>query len=109
VDNVSVVFAWENGSVSGDMYASALVRALSITAAYLECRIFVEHVPRMTSLSSYMADSLTRQSTATADIWSAMVGVASYEPPGVLWDWLKEPCADWDLGLRIVNSLKHQY
>jgi hypothetical protein len=109
VDNVSVVFAWENGSVSGDMYASALVRALSITAAYLECRIFVEHVPRMTSLSSYMADSLTRQSTATADIWSAIVGVASYEPPGVLWDWLKEPCADWDLGMRIVNSLKHQY
>jgi hypothetical protein len=65
VDNVSIVFAWENGSVGGDMYASALIRALSITAAYLECRVFVKHIPRLTLLSTYMADSLTRQSTAT--------------------------------------------
>jgi hypothetical protein len=106
VDNVSVVFAWENGTVVGDMDASALIRTLSITAAYLECRVFVKHIPRLTLLSTYMVDSLTRQSTATADVWSAMVGVASYEPPGVLWDWLKEPRVDWDLGMRIVDSLK---
>jgi hypothetical protein len=106
VDNVSVVFAWENGSVSGDMYASALVRALHITAAFLKCRVFVRHVPRMSSLSSYMADSLTRQSTATAEVWSAVVGADTYGPPAVLWDWLANPYADWELGIRIVNSLK---
>jgi hypothetical protein len=106
VDNVSVVFAWENGSVSGDMYALVLIRALSITVAFLECRIFVQHVPRLTSLSSYMADSLTRQSTATAEVWSAVVGATVYGPPPVLWDWRKNPRVDWDLGLRIVNYLK---
>ena len=106
VDNVSVVFAWENGSVSGDMYASALVRALNITAAFLKCRIFVRHIPRLSTLSSYMADNLTRQSTATAEVWSAVVGASVYEPPAVLWDWLRNPSVDWDLGIRIVNYLK---
>jgi hypothetical protein len=106
VDNVSVVFAWENGSVSGDMYASALVRALNITAAFLKCRIFVRHIPRLSTLSSYMADNLTRQSTATAEVWSAVVGASVHEPPAVLWDRLKNPSIDWDLGIRIVNYLK---
>jgi hypothetical protein len=106
VDNVSVVFAWENGSVAGDLHASVLVRALHIVSIYLECRLFVEHVPRLSSLSSHMADCLTRQSTATADVWAAVVGASSYDPPECLWSWLRSPSVDWDLGLAIVNDLK---
>jgi hypothetical protein len=109
VDNVSVVFAWENGSVRGDQYASALVRALYILTSYLECRVFVRHVPRMTSLSSYMADSLTRKSTATAEIWAELVGALQYQQPSVLWSWLEEPFADWDLGFALVKDLKKRF
>jgi hypothetical protein len=68
VDNLGVVFAWENGYAKGDLLASVLVRALGIMAAYLECRVHVRHVPRMTSLGSIMADSLTRASTAKAEV-----------------------------------------
>jgi hypothetical protein len=34
------------------------------------------------------------------------VGASVHEPPAVLWDWLKNPSIDWDLGIRIVNYLK---
>jgi hypothetical protein len=53
-----------------------------------------------------MADSLARQSTATAEVWSAVVGAEMYGLSAVLWDWLKNPSADWELGMRIVNYLK---
>jgi hypothetical protein len=106
VDNVSVVFAWENGSVSGDKHASVLVRALHLVSLFLECRVFVQHIPRMSTLSSYMADSLTRQSTATADVWAAVVGADVREPPEVLWRWLRNPTIDWNLGLSMIDSLK---
>ena len=39
VDNVSVVFGWENKSVSGDLSATILIRALHLVASFLECRI----------------------------------------------------------------------
>jgi hypothetical protein len=106
VDNVSVVFAWENGSVAGDLHASVLVRALHIVSTYLECRLFVDHVPRLSSLSSHMADCLTRQSTATSDVWAAVVGARCFEPPESLWSWLRNPTMDWQLGLSMINSLK---
>jgi hypothetical protein len=106
VDNLGVVFAWENGYAKGDLLASVLIRALGIVAAYLECRVHVRHIPRMTSLASIMADSLTRASTASAEVWSAMVGTASYAPPHSLWAWLAEPEVDWDLGITLVDYLK---
>jgi hypothetical protein len=108
VDNLGVVFAWENGYAKGDMLASVLVRALGVVAAYLECRIFVQHVPRLTTLASVMADSLTRASTASAEVWSELVGTASYAPPQRLWAWLAEPFLDWDLGLELVEYLKEK-
>jgi hypothetical protein len=106
VDNLGVVFAWENGYAKGDLLASVLIRALGIVAAYIECRVHVRHIPRMTSLASIMADSLTRASTANAKVWSAMVGTASYAPPHCLWAWLAEPEVDWDLGITLVDYLK---
>jgi hypothetical protein len=107
VDNVSVVFAWENGSVAGDKHASVLVRALHLVSLFLECRVFVHHIPRLSTLSSHMADSLTRQSTTTAEVWAQVVGAEVHGPPEVLWRWLENPIIDWDLGLSMINSLKY--
>jgi hypothetical protein len=106
VDNVSVVFAWENGSAAGDKHASVLVRALHLVSLFLECRVFVHHIPRLSTLSSLMADSLTRQSTATAEVWAQVVGAEVREPPEVLWRWLENPVIDWNLGITMINSLK---
>jgi hypothetical protein len=108
MDNLGVVFAWDNGYSKGDLLASSLVRALGIVAAYLECRVHVQHVPRMSTLSSVMADSLTRASSATAEVWAAMVGTRIEGPPDSLWNWLSDPSLDWELGLSLVENIKEK-
>ena len=102
----SVYFAWENKSVKGDLMASVLVRALHILASFLECRIFVKHVHRMSSLASVMADSLTRSSTASAEVWAEVVGARKFGPPEPLWDWLRSPSVDWLLGFKLIDWMK---
>ena len=106
VDNVSVVFGWENKSVKGDKSASALIRALHLLSCFLECRIFVRHVPRLTSRESFLADCLTRESTAKPEVWEALQGAEIHEPPAPLWDWLDHPSMDWDLGLTMIDWIK---
>ena len=106
VDNISVVFGWENRSVSGDRSASVLIRALHIVSSFLETRIFVHHVPRCSSLASIMADNLTRASTAKAEVWAAVVEAEQYQHPAPLWDWLADPVDDWQLGLKLVDWIR---
>ena len=109
VDNVSVVFGWENKSVSGDLTASTLIRALHLVANFLECRIFVRHVPRLSSRTSIMADSLTRSSTAKAEVWATVVGAQQYGQPEPLWEWLCNPQTDWNLGLKLIAWIKQNF
>jgi len=106
VDNIAVYFAWLNRSSKGDQLASCLIRALHTVSAFLECRIFVEHVPRCTTEASSLADSLTRASTATKDRWAQVEGVRRETLPKKLADWLENPVVDWQLGFKLVDDLK---
>jgi hypothetical protein len=72
----------------------------------LGCTLYVHHVPRMSTAAATMADSLTRASTASVDIWAATTGAATFELPPPLWDWLARPHVDWHLGFKLVNYLK---
>jgi len=108
VDNVSVVFGWQNRSVRGDLSASVLIRALHLVATFLECRIFTRHVPRESCLASTMADSLTRASTAKEHVWATVTGARRFDPPAPLWDWLNNPETDWSLGFTLIDWLKKQ-
>ena len=106
VDNVSVVFGWENRSVKGDLTASALIRALHLVSCFLECRIFARHVPRLSSPASMLADSLTRASTAKDISPELLAGITTFEKPEPLWEWLQEPQIDWNLGFKFIDWLK---
>ena len=106
VDNVSVVFGWENRSVKGDLTASALIRALHLVSCFLECRIFVHHVLRRSSTASMLADSLTRASTARDISPELLAGITTFEKPEPLWEWLQEPQTDWKLGFKLIEWLK---
>ena len=106
VDNVSVVYGWENRHVKGDLSASVLIRALHVLACYLECYLHVEHVPRCSSPASRLADSLTRTATSTPAVLQAVSGAMSFGPPKPLWDWLENPVNDWLLGLRLIEFVK---
>ena len=107
VDNKSVVYAWINKSCKGDISASVLARALLVVTSYLECRVYVEHVMRNTTTESYLADCLTRESTAHK-AWSHVEEADNKDPPEILWDWLKNPRADWQIGFKMVDYIKNK-
>jgi succinate dehydrogenase/fumarate reductase cytochrome b subunit len=107
VDNIGVVFGWQNGGCKGDRWASVLIRALHIMASFLGCTVHVTHMPRLSMAAAVMADSLTRSSTATAKVWAQTAGDATYGPLPTLWEWLLDPSDDWHLGYKLVNDLKH--
>ena len=65
VDNRSVDHAWGNKTVKPDIGASALVRALMIVRALLECQLYVGHTKQYTMAGSYLANCLTRDTTAS--------------------------------------------
>jgi hypothetical protein len=106
VDNIGVVFGWENGGCKGDAWASVLIRALHVVAAFLGCTVYVRHVPRLSSAAAVMADSLTRSSTATAAVWAQAAGAITFSEPQPLWDWLNQPHEDYQLGFKLVDYLK---
>jgi hypothetical protein len=107
VDNIGVVFGWQNGGCKGDRWASVLIRALHVVASYLGCTVHVTHVPRLSTAAAVMADSLTRSSTATAEVWAQTAGAVTYGLLPALWEWLSEPSDDWHLGFKLVNTLKN--
>ena len=107
VDNVAVVFGWDNRSVKGDTSASILIRALHIITTYLECRVYVQHVPRKSTHASYVADCFTRDSTTTAETWAELETKHVFGPPKPLWEWLCNPIDNWQLGLELIDWLKH--
>jgi hypothetical protein len=108
VDNLGVVFGWRNGGCKGDRWASILIRALHIVAAFLNITVHVHHVPRLSSAAAVMADSLTRSSTATAEVWAQATGAQAHSAPAPLWRWLADPQDDWELGFKLVNHLKEK-
>jgi hypothetical protein len=55
-----------------------------------------------------MADSLTRSSTATAEVWARTTGAAMHSEPAPLWEWLSNPWEDYKLGFKLVQYLKEK-
>ena len=106
VDNTSVIFSWENKSANGDLTASVLIRALHLVASYLECRIFTKHVPRQSCKASVTADALTRASTARPEVWHSVQDAEHHSAPRALWDWLRTPDINWQLGFTLIEHLK---
>jgi hypothetical protein len=106
VDNVGMVYGWQNGGCKGDKWALLLIRALHIVAAYLNTTVHVHHVPCLSSAAAVMADSLTRSSTATADVWAQTTVASSFTALEPLWRWLVDPTDNWNLGFELVHYLK---
>jgi hypothetical protein len=105
VDNQAIVWAWEKRYMKNDVLASILIRCLHVLEAYLPCKIYIEHVPRMSNPLAKLVDSLTRDCTTTMDM---KVYLSHPVPiiPKCFEDWLNKPIADWSLPLKLVNEIK---
>jgi hypothetical protein len=106
VDNIAVVYAWKKKYCSGDPETSLLIRCLHVLEAFLECKLYVRHMKRMSNPIASIADRLTRQSTITTEL-RRMVGNVPWERlKGPLVDWSENPVLDWDLPLKIVTHVR---
>jgi hypothetical protein len=106
VDNLGVVYGWQNGGCKGDRWASLLIRALHIVAAYLNVTVHVHHMPCLSSVAVVMADSLMRSSTTTAEVWAQTTRASIFTAPEPLWRWLVDPKDNWNLSFELVHYLK---
>jgi hypothetical protein len=113
VDNLSVVYAWEKRYSKTDPETSLLIWCLHVLEGYLCCKIYVRHLRRVSNRLAFLADSLSREQTTTAEIREIIHDVKIEYPRGTLMTWLRAPGLDWDLPLKLVEDVetllnKHQ-
>jgi len=104
VDNQAIVWAWEKRYMKNDVLASILIRCLHVLEAYLPCKIYIEHLPRMSNSLASLVDGLTRDVTTTDD----MKKYLTHPQPNIpecFRMWLEKPIADWTLPMQIIDQI----
>jgi hypothetical protein len=91
VDNIAILYGWNNGSVKFDSTASALLKFIQLAAAYLGTQVYIKHVHRCSDEWSTMADRLSRTSSTTdKDRDQLRIADTSAEDE-LLRQWLQKP------------------
>ena len=107
VENTSVVYAWEKKHGKNDLELSLLIRFLLVIEAYLECKIYVKHVPRGSNYMSTLVDNLSRVTTSVESVTLPLRRIEFQKVEGNLVEWLKNPVVDWDhLPLKLIDDIK---
>jgi hypothetical protein len=109
VDNLAVVFGWENKLVKNDTAATIIIRAIHLMAAYLGAWVHVQHVPRCSDQFSTLADHLSRDSSTTEADLLYLSNVEETEVRGTILDWLRKPSEDWTLPNTLLAELKNKF
>ena len=105
VDNISLVWAWKKRHMKNDVLTSIVLRTLHILEAALPCKIYISHLPRVSTRAAVLADNLSRKSTTSlAD--KQVLTHPNPALPKLFLDWLSNPRCDWSIPLKIVQSLK---
>jgi len=108
VDNIAVVYGWQNKGVKNDLSASVLIRALHIIAAFLGCHVHILHLPRMSTPNARLADRLSRRQTTTfIDSRRVRTALKPSLPPA-LTRWLARPRLDWDLPVELLRDVQER-
>jgi hypothetical protein len=106
VDNIALWYGWNSKSIPRDASASILIRALHLLSFKLGCIVHIKHVLRRSTAMSELADDLSRRSTTrTSDLEISGNGITK-QPPAVLKKWIEDPKEDWNLAIRIVDSVE---
>lgn len=105
VDNISLIYAWEKKYCKNDEETSILIRCLHVLEAFLEAKVFVEHVKRMSNDKAVLVDRLSRESTATKEDLDRIKSLPWSTPSGALVSWISSPCLDWNLPVKIVTDV----
>ena len=106
VDNISLIYAREKKYCKNDEETSILIRCLHVLEAFLETKVFVEHVKRESNEMALLVDHLSRNSSTTAADLAKIEAVPWLSPGGALHDWISKPCLDWNLPVKILSDVE---
>ena len=106
VDNISLIYAWEKKYCKNYEETTILVRCLHVMEAFLEAKVFVKHVKRMSNDKAVLVDRLSRDSTVTGEDLNRIKDLPWLSPGGALKDWISLPCLDWNLPVKIVKDVQ---
>jgi hypothetical protein len=110
VDNAGSVRIWEKGYSSRCGICTTIVKAAATVAAALDCRLEVHKIRRCSSPGAVMADALSqgdfRRFRAAAAAAGEVMDPVPAAVPRALLRWLVRPCADDDLGQRILCEMR---
>ena len=105
-DNMGCFFGIHNMAVKEDICASILVRALMLMAIYLKTTVHVEHVPRVSTWESSMADMLSRRKTTKYTARKLLNSFKETVLPGFFELWLADPKEDWSLSYKCLEYVR---
>ena len=74
--------------------------------AFLEVRVFVEHVKRMSNHKVVLVDRLSRDSTVTGEDLNRIKDLPWLSPGRALKDWISLPCLNWNLPVKILQDVQ---
>jgi hypothetical protein len=108
VDNIAVVFGWENRGIKFDTSATTILKAIHLISGYLGATVHIRHVPRRSNKWAELADNLSRKSSTTYQdrrmltrAWRSIVG-------GELLKWLEAPREHTELSKRLLKGQSHE-
>ena len=107
VDNMGVVWGWEKQYLTGDATASVILRCLLLLSTMLEAVVHVIHVPCCSTWEARMADRLSRADTMKESDKRLLEGFEVSMLPSVFTDWLANPREDWEMPVRLCNSVEN--
>ncbi len=108
VDNMAVVYAWQKKYCCDDPETSLLIRCLHVLEPLLQCKIYVQHLRRVSNKVAEVADSLTRTSTTSQSVLAELKNAQWFTAEGPLIEWLENPVVDWTLPTKIIDWLKER-
>jgi hypothetical protein len=107
VDNIAAVYVWRKKYTVRDPETSLLIRCLHVLEACLECKIYVEHLRRLSNHVATVVDSLSREETTSPKLLDELANIPWDRPKGHLLPWLENPVLDWDLPLKLVEDVRN--
>jgi hypothetical protein len=106
VDCFSTVFSMSNRMCKGDKTAAIFVRATHLIAAYLECCLHIEQLPRMSDWGAEVTDCLSRKSSSTIQDQLLVRAFTNRDIPRCLQEWFKCPVTDWQLAIKLLEHVE---
>jgi hypothetical protein len=108
VDNIAVVYGWDNRTVKFDDAASVILRTVHIISAYLGCIVHITHSHRRSTKWEILSDNLSRTSTRSFEDRMLVREAKRSIVKGKFMEWLMDPQEDWDLPNILLGEVKEK-